>query len=209
MPSKTLPQQNGNSCAAHCTVIAIAELSNNQLCLDQTFAEKTVWPAIQFVSTGGLAPGIDQLAAAKNSDPRKIITETDKISNKTVKAELVCDDSQKTGALVYVTDLATKQGLGSLFNLIKGGGTSTSLTLTDGVFYNASYLMFNGAKAATGTFTGMHNILVTREGGKDYYYNPNENKPGWNLTSDWKILDNQNGGNHSYVFTGVCVEMKK
>lgn len=209
MPSKTLPQQNGNSCAAHCTVIAIAELSNSQVCLDQTFAEKTVWPAIQFVSTGGLAPAIDLLAIAKNSDPRKIVTETDKISNQAVKAELICDDSQKTSALVYITDLTTKQGLGALFNLIKGGGTSTNISLNEGSFYNASYLMFAGAAAAAGTFTGMHNILVAREGGKDYYYNPNEAKPCWSLTSDWKVLDNQNGGSHSYVFTGVCVEMKK
>lgn len=210
MPSKTLQQQKGNSCAAHCMVVAISEISDmHQNVLDWSYAQNTVWPAIQFVSTGGLSQAIDDLAKAQNSDPRKIVIETEKITNKAVKTELVCDDSQKTNALGYVTDLLTKQGLGALFNLIKGGGTSANLTLTEGIFYNASYLMFKGGNAATGSFVGMHNILVTREGGKDYYYNPNESKPCWSQTSDWKVLDNQNSGNHSYVFTGVCVEMKK
>lgn len=205
MPTKKLPEQTGNSCAAHCTVIALAELLDVQYLFSKEYAEDTLWPAIKFKKNGN--PVIDGLAAKDNSDPRRIVSEAELRWN-AVKATLKCDETQKTAALKYISDPATVFGLGALFNMMKMDGSEATITPEEGVYYNASFLMMKGKAAASATYDGMHNILVTKSGGHNYYYNPNESTPDWKRVSNWKILDNQNGGKHSYVFTGVCVEIK-
>lgn len=205
MPTITLPEQNGNSCAAHCTVIAVSELLGGQLLLNQDYAENNLWPSIQFKKTGG---PFDGLADNKNSDPRLIITEMTTRWN-TIKKTLVCDETQKKIALTYVNN-QMQQELGGLFTLLRQNGTAKPVILEEGIYYNCTYLMIKGSNARKGVFEGMHNILVTKEGGKIYYYNPNETMPKWSVVlSNWTRLDNQNDGNYSYVFTGVCVEMSK
>ena len=204
MPTKTLAEQTGNSCAAHCAVIAIAELLSDPG-MTKSFAEGTLWPAIQFKANGDQA--IDGLAAQKNSDPRLMVSE---IASRwsTVKAALICDETQKTTAMTYV-DQSIQPALQGLFNMLKRAGSVASISIDDGIYYNCSYLMKKGGDATTATYEGMHNILVTKQGGQTYYYNPNESVPVWKVVVDWKKLENQNGGTYSYVFTGVCVEMKK
>lgn len=206
MPTKTLPQQTGNSCAAHCTVIAVADMLDVQYLLSKDYAESILWPAIKFKQNGN--PVIDSLAAANNSDPQRIVSETELRWN-AVKATLLLDDAQETEALKYIKDARTKLGLDALFNTLKGFGTVKAIAPEEGVYYNSSYLMLRGNSAITGTYEGMHNILVTRFGGQNYYYNSNENVPTWSVTANWKMLENQNGGSYSYVFTGACVEMKQ
>ena len=198
MPSKKLHEQNGNSCAAHCTVITVNELSN--AALTQDFAENTLWPAIQFVDQGGIT---SVLAAANNSDPRLIVTE---MGNRwsALKVKLLCDSVQKTVAMNYVAS-AMRPGMDALYKLLANDAVEAPMRLDDFVFYNCSFTMHGGAKPSDTNFTGMHNILVTFEGGKVYYYNPNESVPAWKMTPNWKKLEAQNGGNHSYVFSGVSV----
>ena len=75
MPTKKLPEQTGNSCAAHCTVIAVAELLDVQYLLSKGYAEEILWPSIKFKTNGN--PVIDSLAQADNSDPRLIVSETE------------------------------------------------------------------------------------------------------------------------------------
>ena len=72
-------------------------------------------------------------------------------------------------------------------------------------FYNCSYTMHSGAKPSEDNFSGMHNILVAYEAGKTFFYNSNESNPQWQATANWKQLEAQNGGTHSYVFSGVAV----
>lgn len=206
MPTKKLPEQTGNSCAAHCTVIAVAELLDVQYLLSKGYAEEILWPSIKFKTNGN--PVIDSLAQADNSDPRLIVSETE-LRWAAAKATLKCDETQKTDALNYITDPTQQLGLAGLFNMMKGSGSVATITPEEGVYYNSSYLMIQGSTAATGKFEGMHNILVTKQGGQTYYYNPNESTPNWSVAADWKKLDNQNGGRYSYVFTGVCVEMRR
>lgn len=177
-----------------------------QYLLSKDYAEKVLWPEIKFRADAH-NPVVTALAAADNSDPRRIVSETELRWN-AVKATLKCDETQKTVALGYITDQTTKMGLGALFNMMKADGSVASITAENGVYYNCSYLMIRGSKAATGTYEGMHNILVTKDGGQIYYYNSNESTPAWKVVTDWKKLENQNGGAYSYVFTGVCVEFK-
>ncbi|HEX4939328.1 MAG TPA: hypothetical protein VFX11_11680, partial [Candidatus Kapabacteria bacterium] len=96
MPSKKMKTQNGNSCAAHCTIVAVAELTNSNKNLDETYTESNLWPDIQFKPEGG-APATQLLAAAKNSDPRRIVAEVKKRWSG-VTAKLVCDEVQKNKA---------------------------------------------------------------------------------------------------------------
>lgn len=206
MPSKTLPEQTGNSCAAHCTVIAVAELLDVEYLLSKGYAEGVLWPSLKFQKAGN--PLIDGLAAKENSDPRRIISEAETRWN-AIKASLKCDETQKTTALKYIRDPGMQMALGALFNMLKGSGSVAAITLEPGVYYNASYLMLKGGTAASAVYEGMHNILVTNQGGQIYYYNPNESKPVWSVTPDWTILEKQNNKTYSYVFTGVCVEMRK
>ena len=63
MPTVIMKEQNGNSCAAHCTVVAISEITGT-MSLDETFAENTLWPAIQFKPENG-DPAIALLASQK------------------------------------------------------------------------------------------------------------------------------------------------
>lgn len=210
MPQLMLPQQTGNSCAAHCTVIAAAEILGTTYCLSTVYAEEFFWPQIQF--KGGEGDLSDMLHADKNSDPRRIV------SDATVRwggltAAIICDETEKARALGYVSE-DIKAGLEALFNMMKDfgakGGTNSvpAMALQDDAYYNASFLMMLGPTAESATFKGLHNILVAKEAGLIYYYNPNEDSPRWRRTSDWKTLNGQNGGAYSYVFTGVCIEMK-
>ena len=200
MPSKTLKEQNGNSCAAHCTVISVNELNN--AALTQDFAEKTLWPAIQFVDQGGAST---LLAQAKNSDPRRIVTEVES-RWPGLSVKLLCDRVQKTAAMNYV-NAGMRADMGALYKLLESDAVQAPMRLDDFVFYNCSYTMHGGAKPTDANFTGMHNILVTYEGGNAWYYNPNESKPAWKKEASWKKLEGQNGGSHSYVFSGVSVAM--
>jgi hypothetical protein len=113
-----------------------------------------------------------------------------------------------TAALKYIPNPMDVQ-LEGLFNMLKGFGSVATITLVDGVYYNCSYLMIKGAKAATGTFKGLHNILVTKQSNLSYYYNSNERTPKWSVVSEWKLLERQNDADYSYVFSGVCVEMRR
>lgn len=200
MPTKKLPEQNGNSCAAHCTVIAINELTNQSL--DQTFAESTLWPKIQFVADQS-KPSTILLAAQKNSDPRLIVQEV-KSRWQGVSAKLLCDSTQKTTAMTFVNPTLRPQ-LSTLFDELTQSAVAAPTQLDEGAFYNCSYTMHDSASPLATTFTGLHNILVTYSGGKAWYYNSNESSPSWQTTTDWKTLSAQNGGNNSYVFTGVSV----
>ena len=207
MPTVTLREQVDNSCAAHCTVIAVAELTGAGGGLTADFAEATLWPAIQFVADGnGL---VDMLAAKKNSDPWRIIEQVGTRWGGQVAAKLICDETEKSVALHYVgTDM--QMGLGALFNMIKRDTSVADMEVAEGVYYNASFLMFGGATPTASGYSGMHNILITRSGGRIFRYNPNESVPAWiQGPVNWTYLENQNGGAHSYVFTGVCVEMTR
>lgn len=205
MPSLTMPEQNGNSCAAHCTVIAVSELTGATRFRTQGYTERVLWPKIKFVANGN--PLIDGLAKADNSDPRLIVTEATGMG---VTATLKCDEVEKTTAMGFVTDPGFKMGLEALFNILKGSNASVAVALQDGIYYNCSYLMLPGSTPTAQAMPGMHNILVTKQSGIVYYYNSNESTPAWtSITSDWKTLNAQNNGNWSYVFTGVYVEMKK
>ncbi len=206
-----MAMQTGDSCAAHCTVIAIAELFNTRHNMTPQYAENTVWPAIQF-KIGENQGGTDELAKKNNSDPRKIVSfANDTGGGAAVTATLRCDDVAKASALRFV-DAMEGMKLGGLFNMMKGQNATVTTDIAEGVYYNASFLMFGGAAPTPGNYTkGMHNILVTRSGGDIWYYNSNEAVPSWIRTAGndaWKILRNQNAGGGSYVFTGVLVEMK-
>lgn len=201
MPTFTMKEQDGNSCAAHCTVVAIAEITGTKS-LDETFAEKTLWPAIQFQPENG-DPAIALLAAAKNSDPRRIVSEA-KRRWPTVNAALVCDEVQKKIAIPFVKK-DYQIPMEGMFNMLTSAGVKTKLLLDEGAYYNCSFTMHDGSDPTAANYSGMHNILVTYMGGKTFYYNSNETKPAWKEVKDWKVLKNQNGGQCSYVFTGVGV----
>lgn len=198
MPNITMRSQNGNSCAAHCSVVSVREISN--LALDANFAERDLWPTIQFVDQGGATTA---LAADKNSDPRRVVTEINRRWPKT-QAKLLCDGVQKTTAMTYVAE-PMRQGMDALFKLLTKDAASAPMQLDEGVFYNCSFTMHNGGVPTHANFSGMHNMLVTYEGGKSYLYNSNENVPSWTFTNNWKVLEGQNDGNNSYVFSGVSV----
>lgn len=198
MPSKTLPEQNGNSCAAHCTAISIMEITNQSI--TQSTVEDNLWPSIQFKARDMITT---HLASQKNSDPRLIVSEVKKRWPK-VNAKLVCDTAQKNRGITYVAS-GQRPGLETLFTMLTHDAATSPVVFDEYAFYNCSYTMHNAASPSSSNFTGLHNILVTYEGGKVYYYNPNESHPAWKVTRDWKKLENQNSGSGSYVFTGVAV----
>lgn len=210
MPTLTMATQTDNSCAAHCIVIGIAELLNSRHNMTPTYAEKTVWPKIQFV-TGENGGATDGLAAIGNSDPRKIVNFVSATGGgEAVDAAILCDDVVKGAALKYVPGQEQPK-LDGLFNMMKGGNATVTTAIKAGVYYNCSFLMFGAASPSPADFSGMHNILVTNSGGSIWYYNSNEATPAWVNSgpgSSWMKLNNQNGGQSSYVYTGVCVEMK-
>ncbi len=206
MPNLTLPEQTGNSCAAHCAVIAVAEITGAAFVLDKSYAENLIWPAIKFT---GSEAGTEDLAKAENSDPRRIVAEAALRWGGSVACRMLFDDTAEAMALKYIKNPGVEAGLDGLFNLIKGGNAVATIAIADGVYYNASYLMLKGSSAASASFDGMHNILVAGSGGLVWYYNPNEHVPTWKRVTNWQVLDNQNGGAYSYVFTGLCVEMRK
>ncbi|MBN3561968.1 hypothetical protein [Aliamphritea spongicola] len=198
MPTKRLPEQNGNSCAAHCTTIAINEIK--QTALTATFAEDDLWPSIQFSDTCAVTK---PLADDKNSDPRLIVSQI-KQRWPGVKAKLLCDEGQKSKAISMVNGMM-RSGMNDIFNLLVQEAVKGSIALDEAVFYNCSYTMHSGAKPSEDNFSGMHNILVAYEAGKTFFYNSNESNPQWQATANWKKLEAQNGGTHSYVFSGVAV----
>lgn len=210
MPTMKMGMQTGNSCAAHCIVIGIAELFNSKNNMTPSYAENTVWPKVQFLigENGGATDG---LAQQQNSDPRKIATFCNATGGgEAVDAKLLCDSVAKSSALTYVP-VAMQPLLDGLFNMMKGTNATVTTAINSGVYYNCSFLMFDAGAPGPTSYTGMHNILVTNSGGAIWYYNSNESVPAWvnaGPGSAWTKLTNQNGGNGSYVYTGVCVEMK-
>lgn len=153
MPNKKLKKQDETSCAAHCTVVAIAELLGKDEILTNHYAEKILWPEIQFKDNG--SPQVKHLAELKNSDPRKIVKQTD-LWWAEVKATLLCDETQKNIALTDVPEDKAPD-LGALFKMIMGTNPTTNIQPDAGIYYNASYLMFEND-----SFAGLHNILVTK-----------------------------------------------
>jgi len=211
MPKAKLPQQTGNSCAAHCMVIAVAELLNVNYCLSKVYAEEVWWPQIKF--KGGEGPLSDHLRDSNNSDPRRMVTDAN-IRWGGLAATIICSETDKAVALKYV-DKSMQSALVGMFNMIKDfdaklvTNSVSNIALQEGIYYNASFLMLKGSKAEGAKYEGMHNILVTKENNFVCFYNPNESIPNWKKCNDWKILDNQNDSYYSYVFTGVCIEIKR
>ncbi|EYR79875.1 MULTISPECIES: hypothetical protein [unclassified Shinella] len=206
MPLKTLPTQTGNSCAAHCTAITIMELTGSTI--TQKDAESTIWNKILFKDDGSKA--IKALVAKKNSDPRRILKYVEKNYATNLSAVIKFDDTEKANALAYLPDNDVKRGLEGLYNLIKGQSQTETLLPADDVYYNCSYMMMDGGDPSSSGLDGLHNILVTSSGGQVYYYNSNETKPVWTMNNHgWKRLDKANSGKHSYVFTGLCVAVRK
>ena len=206
MPSKTLAQQTGNSCAAHCTAISIMELTGKTITKDT--AEDTIWRDILFVEDGNEA--VKDLVEKKNSDPRKIAKYIETNHSSELSATIKFDDTQKAIALSFLKDDNVKRGLEGLYNLIKGQSGTTTVTPADDVYYNCSYLMMIGGDPNNATLDGLHNILVTSSGGQISYYNSNESNPCWTPGKNgWKLLENANGNANSYIFTGLCVAVQK
>lgn len=211
------PQGDTNSCAAYCTGVALAELTGNTTCMTKKYVEDTIWAQIKFVDDGNNHI-VSQLAAVNNSDPRRIVTFIEQRQNE-INATLTVNESAKEAALTFVHDEETRNELSELFNFIRTGqsvdtpgANARPAEVTSNIFYNASFLMFNkhGPHSST-NYSGLHNILLTHDGSWMYFYNPNEETPVWTLVTNdsWWVLNGQNGGNCTYVFTGVCVEMAK
>ncbi|HVK99417.1 MAG TPA: hypothetical protein VM553_06360 [Dongiaceae bacterium] len=184
--------------------MAVSELTNSNTNLTKSYAETDLWPDIKFQAESG-APATALLAAAENSDPRRIVSEVKKRWPK-VTAKLICDEVQKNKAIAYVTG-PYQAGMKALFNMLTAGGVKATVALDEEVYYNCSYTMHSSGTPSDSNYSGMHNILVTLQGGKCYYYNSNEADPQWKTTNNWKQLDAQNEGSASYVFTGVCVAL--
>ncbi len=204
MPSMTMREQKGNSCAAHCTVIAVDELTSKGSGMTAATTESDLWPTIKFRPEASV-PMTQQLAHDENSDPRRVVAEVTR-RWPAVTAKLLCDGVQKKASIAYVPG-AISGHMDALFNLLSAHAITGPVRLDDEAFYNCSYTMHAAALPSTASFTGTHNILVTLSSGKYYYYNPNETTPSWTSTTNWKQLNGQNGGAHSYLFTGVCVLM--
>lgn len=204
MPLVTMPTQNGNSCAAHCTAIAIMELGGERI--SQTFTEDVLWDWIKF--KGGEGPLSEHLAQQQNSDPRLIVKTVNAGWGGRVSATLRCDELEKSWAIKFHTPNDLRLGLQALYNMMKGANASVTIVPEVGVYYNCSFLMFNDPDPVPAAYTGMHNILITKTAAGIHYYNSNEANPAWVQNNAWKKLTGQNGGTHSYVFTGVFVEMR-
>lgn len=184
MPTKTLPIQKGNSCAAHCTAIAVMEL-DSMAAITATNVESTIWPMMQFKD--------GPLAKDKNSDPALIASTVPKVWPK-IKAKLMCDSSQKDAAMAGVPS-QMKGALGELFTRLKAVGTQARITIDEAAYYNCSYTM-----TSNGSFCGMHNMLVTLEKGRSHFYNPQVAR--WQVANHWKSITDA-GSN--FVFAGVAV----
>ena len=208
MPKMKMAEQTGNSCAAHCTVVAIAELFDTPHNMTPQYAEHTVWPLIMFKTGEGALT--DHLASLDNSDPRRVVAFANATGGgEAVSAALLCDETVKQTALGFVGQ-QDAMGLRALFNMMKGAGSTVTTDLREGVYYNCSFLMFGAGQPAAASYSGMHNILVTSVGNVVWCYNSNETAPAWVQAgpgAGWMILRAQNGGGGSYVFTGVCVSM--
>jgi hypothetical protein len=128
---------------------------------------------------------------------------------------MLFDDAQKTAALLNVPGAIPGLGvnyqlaLAGLYGLLKGISGAVTIDPQNGKYYNCGYLMYNAGVPNVMAFSGMHNILVANQSNIIWYYNSNETTPTWRQTTGWKRLDNQNGGHHSYIFTGVCVEIAR
>jgi hypothetical protein len=214
MPTKTLPKQTGNSCAAHCVVIAVAEITGRVMACKKNIAENVLWPSFRFVDNGSKSPGLAALVQNQHSDPRKIVAWVNNLdggrAKEEIQASLVCDATSKAAAVGFLKTQALRDALLPVFDeMLHDSTAEPNLQIQDGNFYSATYLSFSDPSAAKGDYTGTHNILVTKEKGSIYYYNPNEDAPAWKTTVDWRKLEGQNDNKRSYVFTGVCLVMKK
>lgn len=212
MPSITLQQQKGNSCAAHCVVIALAELKRDASIGTRSYAENFVWPFIQFKGDDNLTKN---LADEENSDPRLIVSIVER-SYPFIDALLTSNNIAKNMALACVNTPHEKEYLSLLFDLITKHANAcaelpSNTLLRDNVYYIATYLMLDKPSVQNASVSGLHNILLTKYESGNYYYNSNELFPCWKklATPEWWVLENQNDGENSYIFTGVCVEMKR
>src|SRR4051794_19283550 len=120
MPSVTLPQQDGASCAAHCTVVAIQELLNKPG-LTKSYAEGGLWNQIKFRANSS-EQGTEHLAAEENSDPRRIVTEI-KWRWPGIGARLLFDDTEKEVAFNNLPDQLAFT-MGGLYEILKGTSAS-------------------------------------------------------------------------------------
>lgn len=212
MPSITLERQEGNSCAAHCVVIALAELERDASIGTISYAENFVWPLIQFEGDDDLTKN---LADDDNSDPRLIVSMVQRLYP-FIDALLTSNDVAKNMALAYVNPPYAKDHLSLLFDLITEHANTcaeppSKTPLRDNVYYIATYLMLDKPSIQNASVSGLHNILLTKGKSGNYYYNSNEQFPCWKklATPEWWLLENQNNNENSYIFTGVCVEMKR
>ena len=96
----TMGSQVGNSCAAHCTTIAVSEIRDSQV-LDQAGTEGGLWPAIQFQTADGPPVTTLGLDGDHNSDPRRIVAQVNQ-RWPDIKTKLVCDRRQKATALLSI-----------------------------------------------------------------------------------------------------------
>lgn len=207
MPVYSMRQQIGESCAAHCTAIAIAELTATKVPLDPAHVEAAVWNAIKFL------PGTDRvtklLASKKYSDPRKVV---EYINSKqpSIEAELLMDDQGKSDVYAEI-DQYSQNSVGGMVTMLGSSYRKEKINIEEGVYYNCVYADFNGSVPTVAGFNMFHNILVTKSGGVINIYNSNESTPSWVPLpgGQWRRLENQNGGKRSYVFSGLAVVMKR
>jgi hypothetical protein len=208
VPIKTMDKQEltSNSCAAHCLVIAVAEFLKTDQDKTKNHAELIVWPKIQFQRGESLES--DGMADSQFSDPRKVVEYVKTHTAGKADAKLCCDELATLEALKHL-DSATQASLSGLFNMMKGNDATVVTNVEQGHYYNCSFLNFSGGTPDPNAYQGMHNILVTNEGGFIWYYDPLE--AVWVYTGTgqhWRTTHSQIDGGRCYFFTGVCVETK-
>ncbi|WP_444917185.1 hypothetical protein [Microbulbifer sp. JMSA003] len=206
---KTLPSQNGNSCAAHCTEIAVSGF-DIRAPRPQSFVEDTLWRAIKW-QNADLPPmpnGVDHpLVAVNNSSPMRVRNYVNtQCAGRT--SRILYDATQKDMCLQFAQP-GNRVDYNALFtNLIQpasNGGMPRNL-LTD-TYYNCAFMMFRGPSPGSAHEMGFHNILVAKDGATIKYYNPNEDQPVWRSDIGWRTLRHQNAGRHSYVWSGIAIEI--
>ncbi|WP_444913187.1 hypothetical protein [Microbulbifer sp. PAAF003] len=205
---KTLPSQAGNSCAAHCTEIAVSGF-DIRAPRPQVFVEGTLWNTIKWqnadlppVPLGGNHP----LVAANNSSPIRVRNYVNAQPGRT--GRILYDAAQKDVCL-QLAQATNRADYNALFtNLIQpasNGGMPRNLRAD--TFYNCAFMMFRGPSPVSAQEMGFHNILIAKDGNTVKYYNPNESQPVWRNDVGWRTLRYQNSGAHSYVWSGIAIEI--
>ncbi|USD19582.1 hypothetical protein ACJJIX_18290 [Microbulbifer sp. VAAC004] len=206
---KTLPSQNGNSCAAHCTEIAVSGF-DIRAPRPQSFVEDTLWPAIKW-QNADLPPmpngGDHPLVADNNSSPMRVRAY---VNNQCPgRNSRILYDAQQKNVCLQLAQATNTADYNALFtNLIQpnSDGVMPRNLLTD-TYYNCAFMMFQGPSPVSTAEIGFHNILVAKDGTTVKYYNPNEAQPVWRNDVGWRTLRYQNGGAHSYVWSGIAIEI--